>query len=158
VAVGSANQIDALSPQNLGAIEYQFVSWSDGGAQTHSFIAPVSDLILTASYQLVDMTVPTTPTGLVVKRRSKAFITLGWNGSSDTGGSGLAGYRIYRNGVEAGTTTGTAYLDFGLSSGTTYVYTVSAFDSAGNESPQSSPVTVKTKSSSGGGCYAFCHQ
>src|SRR5918995_1176629 len=35
VIVGSKNSVSAPSPQTLGGINYGFVSWSDGGAQSH---------------------------------------------------------------------------------------------------------------------------
>ena len=76
---------------------------------------------------------PSKPTGksLTVVNYNTVYVT--WNPSTDTGGSGLAGYRIYRNGVRVGSTTRTYYSDSGLSSGT-YSYGVSAYDNAGNES------------------------
>ena len=37
--VGSNISIGAASPQVVGATTYSFVSWSDGGAQTHNVIA-----------------------------------------------------------------------------------------------------------------------
>ena len=36
VIVGSTNTISAISPQTKGPKTYTFVSWSDGGAQTHN--------------------------------------------------------------------------------------------------------------------------
>ena len=39
VLAGSNNSISAPSPQTLGGQTYQFVSWSDGGAQSHNIVA-----------------------------------------------------------------------------------------------------------------------
>ena len=42
VIVGSTNTISAISPQTKGRKTYTFTSWSDGGAQTHTIVAPAT--------------------------------------------------------------------------------------------------------------------
>ncbi len=64
--------------------------------------------------------------------------------SSPGAGGGVAGYRIYRNGSAVTTTGGTTYTDTGLQPSTSYTYTVTAFDAAGNESAPSAPDTETT--------------
>jgi glucose/arabinose dehydrogenase len=51
VIVGSTNTISAISPQTKGGKTYVFVSWSDGGAQTHSIVAPASPATYTARFR-----------------------------------------------------------------------------------------------------------
>ena len=51
VIVGSHNTIIAASPQKQGSNTYNFVSWSDGGAQTHTVIATTSAVTFTATFQ-----------------------------------------------------------------------------------------------------------
>jgi glucose/arabinose dehydrogenase len=51
VIVGSTNSVSAISPQKLGNKPYTFVSWSDGGAQTHNIVAPSSSATYTATYK-----------------------------------------------------------------------------------------------------------
>jgi PKD repeat protein len=51
VIVGSTNSVSALSPQKRGKKSYTFVSWSDGGAQTHNIVAPTSTATYTATYK-----------------------------------------------------------------------------------------------------------
>jgi chitodextrinase len=58
---------------------------------------------------------------------------------------GVTGYRIYRDGVEVGTSASTTYSDTGLNSATRYCYTVTAYDAAGNESGQSAETCVTTE-------------
>ena len=75
-------------------------------------------------------------------------VGLSWTASTDSGGSGLAGYRIYRDGQSTPYATitpdTTTYIDAGVNSGTTYTYTVTAFDGAANESQPSNSVSVTT--------------
>ncbi len=58
----------------------------------------------------------------------------------------MAGYTIYRGGAQLTTVGGTdtAFADTSVKPSTTYTYTVDAFDSAGNHSPQSGSATATT--------------
>src|SRR5213592_1275610 len=71
---------------------------------------------------------PTVPTGLTASAASCSQINLVWTASTDTGGSGLKGYNVYRNGVFLKQVTSTSTSDIGLAASTTYSYTVSAVD------------------------------
>ena len=51
VIVGSKNTISAPSPQRKASKQYTFVSWSDGGAQTHDIIAPATAATYTARFR-----------------------------------------------------------------------------------------------------------
>jgi len=94
----------------------------------------------------VDTTAPTTPGTLSSTAKTTTTIALSWGASTDTGGSGLAGYNVYRNGSATPTaqTTGTTFTDTGLTANTTYTYTVKARDGAGNLSPNSNQISVTT--------------
>ena len=85
---------------------------------------------------------PIIPTGVKVTGSTTSTISLSWNPSTDN--AGVAGYKVYRNGTQAGTTGGTSFTDTGLAASTTYAYTVSAYDAAGNNSSQSSPTSGTT--------------
>jgi chitodextrinase len=98
-----------------------------------------------------DTSPPSVPAGLSGTAFDSSRIDLSWSASTDTGGSGLAGYRVYREGVEIGTTTVPSYSDTGLAAVTSYTYTVEAYDNAGNSSVPSAPVSVTTGGSSTGG-------
>jgi chitodextrinase len=87
---------------------------------------------------------PSVPTGLSATPVSQTQINLSWSASTDTGGSGLAGYKIYRGGSQIGTSTTTSYSNSGLAAGTTYTYKVAAYDLAGNVSAQSSAASATT--------------
>lgn len=91
----------------------------------------------------IDTTAPTIPTGLAASATSASAITLGWTASTDA--LGVTGYRIYRAGALLGTSTTTGYNDTGLPAGTSYSYTVSAYDAAGHESAPSAPAAATTQ-------------
>ncbi|WP_405145829.1 fibronectin type III domain-containing protein [Sphaerisporangium sp. NBC_01403] len=100
-----------------------------------------------------DCTAPSTPTGLAVTGRTDTSVSLSWSASTDTGGSGLRGYNVYRSGTKVTATpvTGTSFTDTGLTAGHTYQYTVEAVDNAGNASGRSAAVSATTT-----GCAGDC--
>ena len=89
-----------------------------------------------------DATAPSVPANLTATVVSQTRIDLSWDASTDN--VGVSGYRVKRDGVHVATTTGTTYNDTGLSVGTTYSYTVSAFDAAVNISAESDSVSATT--------------
>ena len=78
-----------------------------------------------------DLTAPAVPDALLATAPGSHSIDLSWEASSDAG-TGVAGYRVYRDGnpIPVATTTATHFLDTGLAPKTTYSYTVVAFDKA----------------------------
>ena len=50
VIVGSSNTISAY-PAEQGPKTYAFISWSDGGAQTHNITAPATATTYTARFK-----------------------------------------------------------------------------------------------------------
>jgi glucose/arabinose dehydrogenase len=53
VIIGSSNTVSAITPQTKGKQTYQFSSWSDGGAATHTITAPAAAATYTARYRRV---------------------------------------------------------------------------------------------------------
>lgn len=49
--VGIARTLGAPSPQTLGPKTYDFVSWLDGGSQTHTISTPTTNTTITATYR-----------------------------------------------------------------------------------------------------------
>ena len=82
---------------------------------------------------------------LTVNAPATSSVTLTWNANTE---SDLAGYKIYRADASGGygapiaTLQGniTTYIAAGLQVGTTYFFVITAYDSAGNESPRSNEV------------------
>ncbi len=98
---------------------------------------------------VVAATVPSVPQNLTATSISSSQINLAWTPSTDN--AGVTGYRVFRNGSQIATPTASNYADTGLTASTSYSYTVSAVDAAGNVSGQSSVVQATTQSGSSGG-------
>jgi len=136
-ANGSAD-IYNLSPTNtVQGIQAISTWWNRGSSIPYAGTPPAAP----------DTTPPTVPTALVFTNVVQNSLTVGWTPSTDIGGTGVAGYKVYRNGVQVGTTGVTpTFNDTGLSPGVTYNYTVSAFDFAipPNNSAQSATFSQAT--------------
>ncbi len=89
-----------------------------------------------------DAQAPTVPTGLTASAISTTQVNLSWTASTDN--VGVTGYKVYRGGVQVGTPAGTNFIDTGLTTSTSYSYTVAACDAAGNCSAQSSAASATT--------------
>jgi fibronectin type 3 domain-containing protein len=89
---------------------------------------------------------PTVPSGLVATPVSFSQVNLTWNMSTDNGPAqpGLQGYHVYREGTLLSSPTATNYNDTSALSGTSYHYSVSAYDTAGRESARSPLVPATT--------------
>ena len=107
-----------------GSYDWQFVPAAGGG-----FTDAGSGTCHNAS---TDHTPPTDPSNLNATAAGTSEIDLTWTGSTDD--TVVAGYRIYRDGNEVGTSTTTSYADKGLVPATAYSYQVRAYDSSGNQS------------------------
>jgi len=85
---------------------------------------------------------PTAPNIGSASGISATSITISWSASTDN--VGVTGYKIFRNGVQIGTSVLRSFTSTGLTPNTVYVFTVSAFDAAGNNSSLSNAFSVKT--------------
>ena len=92
-----------------------------------------------------DTALPSTPFNPAAAAISTSQISLSWSASTDIDNN-LIGYKVYRDGhkIESVAVPATSFVDNGLSAHTQYCYTVKAFDSAGNISPDSSQVCITT--------------
>lgn len=87
---------------------------------------------------------PSTPSGLSMNSRTAYSVSIAWGAANDSGGSGLAGYEIYRGGVLLASSSTPSFKDVGLSERTAYAYHVNAYDNDDNTSPLSTTITVTT--------------
>lgn len=106
-----------------------------------------------------DPTPPTTPGTPTSSNVTSNSATLTWTASTDSGGSGLAGYNVYREqgttDTQLGQSTTNSINLTGLTPNTQYQVYVRARDGAGNLSANSALATFTTQSGPvGGGCTA----
>jgi len=100
-----------------------------------------------------DTEAPGAPANLVSSAATTASVSLQWDAATDN--VGVTGYRVSRGGQAVATVGTLSFTEYGLQAGTSYVYSVSAVDAAGNVSVPAT-VTVTTSapappSGSGGG-------
>ncbi len=85
----------------------------------------------------IDTAAPSVPTGLTAAAVSSSQINLSWSPSTDTGCSGLTGYKVFRASAQIATVASTSYSDSNLTTNVQYCYTVASYDGSGNVSAQS---------------------
>jgi PKD repeat protein len=128
-------------------------TYSVAGANTVSLTvsgpAGASTMTLTNYIVVSDAVAPITPTGLTAMRISASQINLRWNSSTSSGGLGFAGYKVYRDGAQIGTTTATSYADTGLAPNSDYCYTVAAYNNEGETSAPSAQACANTLATPG---------
>jgi chitodextrinase len=110
---------------------------TDGGGLTY-------EKQFTISVTNVEDATPSVPTGLNATKVTGTSVSVSWSASSDD--MAVTGYNVYRNGVYVATVGGTTtrYTFSGLSSITSYAFSVLAFDAAKKRSAQSASITVTT--------------
>jgi len=123
----------------VGSTTYQYTVSAYDGQGNES--APSSPPVNAST---PDITAPSVPTGLTGNAVSPNWVNLSWNVSTDTGGSGLSGYEIYRNGSLLNTSITNSYADHSVAASTQYTYAVKAYDGAGNRSGLSSSFVITT--------------
>ena len=126
-------------------------SWFSGGwydSSGQNYINQVKQWLAASTWQgysttgsANDIRPPSVPTGLSAGAGATQ-VTLSWNSSSDN--AGVAGYRVYRNGTLIASPTSSPYTVTGLTTGTTYSFSVAARDTTGNSSARSPNVSVTT--------------
>jgi chitinase len=147
--------VDTSSPYSVswsnvaaGSYAIKAVATDNAGATGTSALANITVNPVTSP----DTTAPSVPAGLAAPSVTSSSVNLTWNASTDNaGGSGVAGYDVYRNGGLVGSSSSTGYTDSGLAAATAYTYRVRARDNAGNASAQSGQITATTSQGGGGG-------
>ncbi len=103
----------------------------------------VDNITLTVSGSaLADTQAPSVPQNLTATAISSSQVNLSWTASTDN--VAVTSYKVYSSGVLLGSVTAAGGTVTGLSPATTYTYTVSACDAAGNCSGVSNSATVRT--------------
>jgi len=140
VAVTSGTTYADTSAASGTAYTYAVASFDTAGNISSPSI-PASGTTAAA-----DITPPSTPTNLQSQNTASSSATITWSPSMDN--LAVAGYRIFRNGVQVATTSLTSCTDTGLTALTGYVYTITAFDTSNNYSASSAQLFVTTTAAS----------
>jgi hypothetical protein len=90
-----------------------------------------------------DTEAPQSPGNLTEAGVTATTVTLDWDAATDN--VGVVGYKIYRDGQLIATESATSFEDSGLRAGTSYIYTVTSYDAANNESVPAGPLVVVTE-------------
>ncbi|SDG59294.1 chitin-binding protein [Lentzea fradiae] len=113
-----------------------------------------SDVVFGGGNNNGDTTAPSAPGTPVASNVTSNSVKLDWSAATDN--VGVTSYTVYRGTQAVATTSSTSATITGLSADTQYSFTVVAKDSAGNTSPASSSVTVRTASGGGGDPTGSC--
>ncbi|REE83238.1 putative secreted protein (Por secretion system target) [Lutibacter oceani] len=89
-----------------------------------------------------DTEAPTAPAGLTASNISETALDLSWTASTDN--IGVTNYEVYKDGTLFSTVVNTSINITGLSAATTYSFSVTANDAAGNTSTNSNTVNTST--------------
>lgn len=155
---GSGNKVN-INCTRWQCIERKYHSWrwqgmpgKDnnvlGATNWWDFIGDFDAAKASGQKLVYDLTPPSIPTGLAASNIFSNRLTITWGASTDD--YQVAGYEIKRGGVVVGSTSTTSFVDYTVSAGTAYQYTVAAQDTSGNMSAESSVLDVATSSSQAG--------
>ena len=133
-AVMGTTYTDSVPP---GIYTYQVAAYDASQNVSANAAAPPVTIVF-------DNTPPNPPTDLVATQSSLTEVSLSWLASMDN--VAVTGYNVYRNGAEIATAAGTSYTDSSVAAGSSYPYTVAAYDAAGNVSAQSVSANITVNS------------
>jgi len=112
--IGSSHTLEALSPVEVGGTRYAWVSWSDGGGQSHTYTTPSSSQTVTANFNA-----------------TQYLLTVRTSGLPASAGS----TKVYINGVAATDDYGVSQINDGSANGWRKWYNVGVTVQVNIESP-----------------------
>jgi chitodextrinase len=143
VYIGTTNSVSFNVRGLTCGTLYNFkVSAFDGAAN----VSALSNVKIGATVTCLDTQAPSIPTGLAASAITRTSVILSWSPSTDN--VGVAGYKVFRNGVYIGTTSSASITVTGLSCGKSYNFRVKAFDGSqpANVSGLSTAINLTTLS------------
>ncbi len=146
-----------LAQSQVAGYDYAgvWIAQVSGGITGSSLTAGLAAGTASAPAPRLSGVIPSAPAGLTVTGFTVSSVSLSWIPPQQS----VTGYHVYQNGVQVRTVTGTSVTIVGLAAASTYVFTVTAYSSAG-ESSASDPAGVTTYSvyqypAGGGGAMAY---
>ncbi len=137
------------STSNLSAYSYGWNTAVESNT-SHSLMAKAYDAagnvgssaatVVTVSNPVPDTLAPSVPVNVSVNAPDSTKVNIVWSGSTDN--VGVTGYNITKNGTILTSVSATNYVDTAVIPGTSYSYSVAAYDAAGNTSANSSVAIV----------------
>ena len=139
--IGTATSTSYADKTVIPGVQYTYAVTAVDSAGN---VSAESSSVVAETSSSSDITPPSIPANLQPANVTASSLIVTWSASADD--VAVAGYRVFRNGTQVGTTSTRSYADTRLVASTTYIYTVAAFDTSGNASTQSLGLTVMTSS------------
>lgn len=132
--------VNAFAVNNLSAsTSYDFTVTALDAAGNESVFSDTLNISTTAP---PDTQAPTIPNNLIANNITTTGVSLSWDAATDN--VGVTAYKVFQNNQQIATSTTNTYTVSGLNANTTYSFTVSAIDGAGNESATATALSVTT--------------
>ena len=142
--------IDGTETGTAATTSFQATGLNAGQSYSFSVIAEdasgnqsTAATVTATTLSTTDTIVPSIPTDLTLDSAAANVVSISWIASTDDQGT-VASYRVFRDTVEVGTSTTTTYTDNTVQAEQSYLYSVLAIDDSGNESSQSTTLSVNT--------------
>lgn len=133
--VGFEHSLSTAPTQTLSGKTYQFVSWSDSGAATHTVTVPSTNLILTATYQEATASISGT-----------IFVDTNRNGTQDGGETGYQGATVNLTGAGVDSTSSLSNGSYIFSNRSWGTYALNLVAPSGYDVTTPNPVNVNLNS------------
>jgi fibronectin type 3 domain-containing protein len=143
--VPTAGDITTITFTDFGlapATTYNYVVTAVDAAGNESALTSTTNATTDSPATVTDTIPPTAPGELTAIAVSADTVDLFWGPAGDN--IGVEGYKVYRAGSWIANSVSADYTDMGLTAGTQYIYTVSAYDFSGNESGLSNEASPTT--------------
>ena len=134
--------VPGLTYQVTGLTAGTSYSFSVRAKDAAGNISGESNIVNVTTDVFVDSTPPSTPTNLTVSNTTQTTTDLNWTASTDN--VGVTSYDVYLGLTVVANVVNTNYQVTGLTSSTSYSFTVVAKDAAGNQSSASNAVNITT--------------
>jgi len=140
----NVNEQSAGSNWNLVCTK-SFAAGTSGSVKISNQGTPSGSVVVADAVRFsyaLESTPPSVPTGLTSSSVQDNFINLTWTPSTDN--AAVAGYRLTRGSAVIGASSTNSIIDSDVAPNTRYTYAVSAYDTSGNKSANSSSYTICT--------------